>query len=69
MTPHAEISLQKRAFSNRQNYCIFAPAAAGVKLALENGQKRDYDNVLESLLAEFTGTHVGFCYDSGHEHV
>jgi sugar phosphate isomerase/epimerase len=41
----------------------------GVKLALENGQKADYDEVLADLLAEFTEPHVGFCYDSGHEHV
>lgn len=41
----------------------------GVKLALENGQRRDYDQVLEELLAEFKEPHVGFCYDVGHEHV
>lgn len=43
--------------------------ARGVKLALENGQRAPYDQVLESLLAEFTDEHVGFCYDSGHENV
>lgn len=41
----------------------------GVKLALENGQKRAYDRVLAGLLAEFSDAHVGFCYDSGHENV
>jgi sugar phosphate isomerase/epimerase len=41
----------------------------GVKLALENGQKRDYDQVLASFLTEFNDAHVGFCYDSGHENV
>jgi len=40
-----------------------------VKLALENGQKRDYDQVLESFLTEFDDAHVGLCYDSGHENV
>jgi sugar phosphate isomerase/epimerase len=44
-------------------------AAKGVKLALENGQRRDYDDVLARLLATFTEPHIGFCYDSGHEHV
>lgn len=43
--------------------------ARGVKLALENGQKREYDQVLEDLLAEFNDAHVGLCYDSGHENV
>jgi len=40
-----------------------------VKLALENGQRRDYDEVLEDCLAEFPAATVGFCYDSGHENV
>ncbi|MDD5677949.1 MAG: sugar phosphate isomerase/epimerase [Kiritimatiellae bacterium] len=45
--------------------------AAGkeVKLALENGQKLDYDQVLESCLSAFCGSTIGFCYDSGHENV
>jgi len=41
----------------------------GVKLALENGQRRAYDEVLANLMAEFRESHVGFCYDSGHENV
>lgn len=41
----------------------------GVKLALENGQKRAYDEVLAGLLAEFNEPHIGLCYDSGHENV
>lgn len=41
----------------------------GIKLALENGQQPDYDQVLEFFLAEFSGGPVGFCYDSGHENV
>ncbi len=41
----------------------------GVKLALENGQRADYDEVLAAFLKEFDVPHVGFCYDSGHEHV
>ena len=41
----------------------------GVKLALENGQKQDYDQVVESCLVEFSADPVGFCYDSGHENV
>lgn len=44
-------------------------AKAGVKLALENGQRAFYDGVLASFLTEFDVPHVGFCYDSGHEHV
>ncbi|HNQ34841.1 MAG TPA: sugar phosphate isomerase/epimerase [bacterium] len=41
----------------------------GVKLALENGQRADYDAVLRDFLLEFKADHVGFCYDSGHENV
>jgi sugar phosphate isomerase/epimerase len=50
---------------------ILAAYAAdnGVKLALENGQRLDYDRVLENFMAEFNYPHVGFCYDSGHENV
>lgn len=40
-----------------------------VKVALENGQKQDYDQVLESCLSEFSSDPIGFCYDSGHENV
>ncbi len=41
----------------------------GVKLALENGQEPEYDQVVASFLAEFDDQAVGFCYDSGHENV
>ena len=42
----------------------------GIKLALENGQKQDYDDVLEKFLnEEFKNDPIGFCYDSGHENV
>jgi len=44
-------------------------SAHNVKLALENGQKKDYDMVLAHFLAEFDTPSVGFCYDSGHENV
>lgn len=44
-------------------------ASLGVKLALENGQRPDYDEVLENFLHEFDSPFVGFCYDSGHENV
>lgn len=40
-----------------------------VKLALENGQHLEYDQVLFQLLEEFQVSHVGLCYDSGHENV
>ncbi len=50
-------------------HLVDAALERGVKLALENGQRRDYDEVLERLLAEFRAAHVGFCYDSGHENV
>ncbi len=43
--------------------------AQGVKLALENGQRADYDEVVAAFLTEFDMSHVGFCYDAGHEHV
>lgn len=48
---------------------VASAGGRGVKLALENGQKRDYDQVLADLLAEFDDARVGFCYDSGHENV
>ena len=38
-------------------------ADKGVKVALENGQYLDYDQVLESCLSEFSSDTVGFCYD------
>lgn len=43
----------------------------GVRLALENGKNKEYDQVLELFLEEFKnkGETVGFCYDSGHEHI
>ncbi|HNS33184.1 MAG TPA: sugar phosphate isomerase/epimerase family protein [bacterium] len=43
--------------------------AKKLKLALENGQKKDYDEVLELFLSEFGDNSIGFCYDSGHENV
>lgn len=69
-TPHGEIR-DKMIEVGRQSVGILVKHAAsrGVKLALENGQKRDYDELLARLLAEFTDAHVGFCYDSGHENV
>ena len=55
----------------RESVGVLAGQAAdrGVKLALENGQRRAYDHVLVDLLTQFDGEHVGFCYDSGHENV
>jgi len=44
-------------------------ASRNVKLALENGQRLDYDQVLFQLLEEFQVPQVGLCYDSGHENV
>jgi sugar phosphate isomerase/epimerase len=44
-------------------------AQCQVKLALENGQRDAYDQVLVDLLTEFDVPHVGLCYDSGHENV
>lgn len=40
-----------------------------VKLALENGQRPWYDEVLTAFLKEFNSPQIGFCYDSGHAHV
>jgi len=55
----------------RRSIGVLAESASsrGVKLALENGQQRDYDQVLADLLAEFNTAHIGFCYDAGHENV
>jgi len=41
----------------------------GIKLALENGQKSAYDQILKDFLDEFKDKHIGFCYDTGHENV
>lgn len=41
----------------------------GVKLALENGEDPLYDLVLVDFMTEFNDECVGFCYDSGHEHL
>jgi len=40
-----------------------------VRIAFENGQRKNYDGVLEACLARFDGDQIGFCYDSGHENV
>ncbi|MFA6930053.1 MAG: sugar phosphate isomerase/epimerase family protein [Lentisphaeria bacterium] len=40
-----------------------------VFLALENGQRQEYDDVLFQLLDEMALPQVGLCYDSGHENV
>lgn len=55
----------------RRSVAVLADYAAkrGVKLALENGQRAFYDQVVVSFLTEFDVPHVGFCYDSGHENV
>lgn len=68
--PHDEVR-NRMIEVGRRSVSVLAAYAGdrGVKLALENGQKRDYDQVLMSLLAEFNDAHVGFCYDSGHENV
>lgn len=68
--PHGTVRDQMIAAGRRSVGVLAAYAGShGVKLALENGQRRDYDDVLAGLLAEFTDAHVGFCYDSGHENV
>lgn len=68
--PH-DLVRERMVEAGRQSVAALAEYAdrQGVKLALENGQRQDYDDVLARLLAEFTGAHIGFCYDSGHEHV
>ena len=68
--PHDE-KRDRMIIQGRESIKILAAYAAdkGVKLALENGQRLDYDQVLESCLSEFSSDHVGFCYDSGHENV
>jgi len=55
----------------RQSVAVLAEGAYArdVKLALENGQRAEYDQVLRDLLHELPDEHVGFCYDSGHENV
>jgi len=68
--PHGEVR-DRMIEAGRRSVAALADYAdrRGVRVALENGQKPDYDEVLAGLLAEFTGAHIGFCYDSGHEHV
>ena len=68
--PEGEVRNQMIEQGRRSVSALAAYAGGrGVKLALENGQKRGYDQVLSSLLAEFNDAHIGFCYDSGHENV
>jgi len=68
--PHGEARNKMIEHGRRSVGALAACASArGVKLALENGQRPDYDQVLASLMAEFNDEHVGFCYDSGHENV
>ena len=68
--PHDKVR-ERMIEAGRQSVAALADYAArrGVKVALENGQKQDYDDVLAALLVEFTAAHIGFCYDSGHENV
>lgn len=44
-------------------------ARRNVILAMENGQRLEYDQVLFQFLEEFQVPHVGLCYDSGHENI
>jgi sugar phosphate isomerase/epimerase len=68
--PHDAVRDQMIAHGRESIKTLAAYAAENhIKLALENGQRKDYDEVLEQLLAEFNDEHVGFCYDSGHENV
>ncbi len=55
----------RRSVESLVDYC----AHQRIRLALENGQRLEYDEVLIDLLTEFNDVHVGFCYDSGHENV
>jgi len=68
--PEGEVK-QKMVAQGRKSLALLSGYALrkNIKLALENGQKLDYDHVLEEFLTEFGETVVGFCYDSGHEHV
>ncbi len=68
--PHDEAYARMLDQGRRSIATLSAYASSnGAKLALENGQRADYDEVLAGLLAEFDGPHVGLCYDSGHENV
>jgi len=44
-------------------------ARRNVKIAFENGQRKNYDEVLATCLKRFSSDQIGFCYDSGHENV
>lgn len=44
-------------------------AARKVKIGLENGQRKDYDEVLTKFLGHFTSETIGLTYDTGHENV
>lgn len=68
--PHDEARDRMIAFGRDSVARLAARAAAqGVKLALENGWRQDYDEVLAEFLEAFASGPVGFCYDSGHEHI
>jgi len=68
--PHGELR-NRMIDQGRRSVGVLAEYAAGrqVKLAFENGQKPDYDQVVADFLVEFTAPHMGFCYDTGHENV
>jgi sugar phosphate isomerase/epimerase len=59
------IVLGKESIKELEAYAI----EKDVKVALENGQRLDYDQVVEDCLSEFKSDFIGFCYDSGHENV
>ena len=68
--PHGEIR-NRMIDQGRRSVSVLAAYAASmqVKLAFENGQKADYDQVVADFLTEFSADHIGFCYDTGHENV
>jgi len=68
--PHGD-TRNKMIEQGRRSVSVLATYASGrgVKLALENGWERNYDQVVESFLTEFNSAHIGFCYDSGHDNI
>ncbi len=68
--PHDEARQKMIAFGRDSVARLAERAAAkGIRLALENGWRQDYDDVLADFLDFFDPARVGFCYDSGHENI
>lgn len=68
--PHGE-ERDQMIVQGMESIKVLEEYAAGkkVRIGLENGQKKDYDEVLMKCLDHFTSDTIGLTYDSGHENV